>query len=297
MSALNPVLHLNPQDNVAVALKELPPNTPVPQIGVNCSDTIPAGHKIALTPIAKGQPVCKYGQIIGLALADIAPGQHVHSHNLGMGEFARDYAVGQDACQTPVLPEGEQAHFQGIVRSDGRIGTRNYLGVLSTVNCSASVTKFIAESLPSQTLAKYPQVDGVVALTHGGGCGTSSQVEGFRMLQRTLAGYCKNANFAGVLLVGLGCEVNHLDSLMENTGLNEGPFLRRLNIQEQGGTKKTVERGAAILEEMLPQANQVQRTPVAASHLVLGLECGGSDAYSGISANPALVIPSLSHLS
>lgn len=283
-----PVILLAGEDHVGVALSELPKGTPVSGGSGLCRQTIPAGHKVAVRAVKRGEPVRKYGQVIGFATQDILPGDHVHTHNLGMGTFARDYAFGQDARPTVSLPQGERAVFQGIVRPDGRVATRNYLGVLASVNCSAGVARFVAEGIGQEILAQYPSVDGVVALGHGTGCGMVGQGEAFELLQRTIAGYARHPNFAGVVLVGLGCEVNQIDCLMEMAGLQEGPLLRAIGIQQAGGTNESVRRGIEAVKEMLPDANRITRKPVSVEHLVVGLECGGSDAYSGISANPAL---------
>ena len=278
-------LRLHPEDQVAVALRDLPAGQAVE--GVMLPEPVAAGHKVALGPIPAGTAVRKYGQVIGFASREIAPGQWVHTHNLAMGDFDRDYAFGAEARPTPPpLPE-DAAHFEGIPRADGRVGTRNYLGVIATVNCAATVTHQIAHSLSSQELAAHPALDGVAALAHSSGCGMAGQGEGFDQLQRVLAGFAGHPNFAGVLLVGLGCEVMQVSDLAQGLGL-EGGRVRYLNIQETGGTRRTVARGAEILRDMLPLADAATRRPFPLSKLVVGLECGGSDAYSGITANPAL---------
>jgi altronate hydrolase len=281
-------IRLNASDNVVVALEDLAAETNLQQENVACRGRIPAGHKVATQAIALGGPVRKYNQIIGFAACPISPGEHVHTHNMEMRDFARDYAIGEDVRQTEYFPEGQRATFEGFIRSDGRVATRNYIGVLSTVNCSASVARFIADAFRGEALSSFPNVDGVVALCHGTGCGMAGYGEGFECLQRACAGYARHPNFAGVLMVGLGCEVNELDLLMEVSGLEAGPMLHALTIQDCGGTAKTVREGVARVREMLAQANRVERRRVPASHLILGLECGGSDAYSGITANPAL---------
>ena len=281
-------LQLKAEDNVAIALTALSPGDPIDSAGFLCRDQVPAGHKLATRQINSGEQVRKYGQIIGFAVKDILPGQHVHIHNLEIQKFKRDYAIGQDVRETALVPQSEQATFAGIVRPDGRVATRNFIGVLATANCSASVARFIADAFSKEVLSAYPHIDGIVSLGHGSGCGMVSNGEGFVILQRTLAGYARHPNFGGILLLGLGCEVNYLDCLMENMRLKESPLLRTINIQEAGGTRQTVQQGIEAIKEMLPQVNRVKREPVAAGHLVLGLECGGSDAYSGISANPAI---------
>jgi len=207
-------------------------------------------------------------------------------HNLAMGEFARDYAIGADVKPTQFVEPA--ATFMGIVRADGRVATRNYIGILSTVNCSATVAHGIADAFKGEALAQFPNVDGVVALTHGSGCGMDVQGESMQVLRRTLGGYARHANFAGVLIVGLGCEANQINALLGAESLQEGPLLHTFSIQDTGGTGKSIAKGVAMVSEMLPHANRVTRERVPASHLVLGLQCGGSDGYSGITANPAL---------
>jgi len=289
MTGTNPTtIRLNPDDNVVVALKALSPGTPIDYNGVICRDEIPHGHKVAIRKIEAQDPIRKYGQIIGFASTTLEPGDHVHVHNVEILDFARDYAIGEDTRPTAFIKEEDWATFMGFLREDGRVGTRNYIGVLSTANCSASVSRFIADSIAEDMLEDFPNVDGVVAIGHGSGCGMGSDGEGFRLLQRTLAGYARHPNFAGILLVGLGCEVNYVDCLMENMGLETGPSLRSIEIQASGGTRETVKRGIEAVREMLPGADQVKRRPLPASNIVVGLECGGSDAFSGISANPAL---------
>ncbi len=279
-------IRLNPADNVVVARADLLPGTEIPGEGVRAVAHVPVGHKIATAPIAAGEAVRKYGQILGFAIEAIAPGDHVHTHNMAMGDFARDYAFGVDAHAT-AAPD-RPATFQGIVRADGRVATRNYLGVLTTVNCSASAARFIAEQFRGGALAEFPNVDGVVALGHGTGCGMGVEGEPMALLRRTIAGYARHPNFAGVLVLGLGCELNQIAGLMRAEGLEEGPLLTTMTIQDTGGTTKTVREGVARLTAMLPAANDVRRETVPASHLTLALQCGGSDGYSGITANPAL---------
>jgi altronate hydrolase len=286
----DPVIRIHPADNVVIARRQLVSGTRLEREGVTVTGLVPPGHKVAVHPIRANEPVRRYNQIIGFARQDIAPGQHVHTHNLAYAEFARDYAAGQDARPTEYVRE--PATFLGIVRPDGRVATRNYIGILSSVNCSATVARAIADhfrrDIDPEALAPYPHVDGVVALTHGAGCGTASDGEGLRVLRRTLGGYARHANFGALMLVGLGCEANQIDGLMEQEGLQEGPRLQAFSIQDTGGTRKTVARGIELVEWMLDEANRVQRQPVPASGITVGLQCGGSDGYSGVSANPAL---------
>ena len=279
-------LRLNPADDVVIACRELEPGTNLLKENVIVRERIPAGHKVATRAIAADAPVHRYKQIIGFATRAIAPGSHVHVHNVEVRDFARDYAFGEAYRQTDFV--AKPATFQGIVRPDGRVATRNYIGILSTVNCSATVAKYVAERFKGGALAEYPNVDGVVALTHTSGCGMDSAGEGIDVLRRTLAGYARHANFAGVLVIGLGCEANQMDALFFTQGLAEGPLLRAMTIQDKGGTAKAVAEGVAIVSEMLAHANRAKRETVPASHIVVGLQCGGSDGYSGITANPAL---------
>ncbi|HKF74092.1 MAG TPA: altronate dehydratase family protein [Stellaceae bacterium] len=281
-------IRLNGADNVVVARADILPGTEIPGERVTSRGHVPAGHKLATVPVAAGEAVRKYNQIIGFATAAIAPGEHVHTHNVAMGNFARDYAFCADAKPTQFVPEKERATFEGIMRADGRVATRNYLGVLTTVNCSATAARFIADQFRGPALAEFPNVDGVVALGHGTGCGMASEGLAMDLLRRTIGGYARHANFAGILILGLGCEANQIGGLMRAEGLSEGPLLQTMTIQETGGTTKTVREGVARLKEMLPVANRVRRQTVPASHLILALQCGGSDGYSGITANPAL---------
>ena len=284
------VIRLHPADDVVIARQQLVGGTTLIDENVTVAGLVPPGHKVATRAIARGDPVRRYNQIIGFASKDIAPGEHVHLHNLAMGAFTRDYAFGVDAKPTAYIDP--PASFMGIVRRDGpnagRVATRNYIGILSTVNCSATVAHGIADHFTRERLAAFANVDGVVALTHGSGCGMDTQGEGMQILRRTLGGYAKHANFAGVLIVGLGCEANQIGALLGAEDLSEGPLLRTFSIQDSGGTAKTIARGVSMIEEMLPHANDVAREPVAASHIMVGLQCGGSDGYSGITANPAL---------
>jgi len=281
-------IRLNAADNVVVARVDLLPSTEIPGEHVSTAGHVPAGHKVATSAIEPGEAVRKYNQIIGFATARIELGEHVHTHNVAMGNFARDYAFSVDAKPTNMMPEHDRATFDGILRADGRAATRNYLGVLTTVNCSATAARFIADQFRGSALAEFPNVDGVVALGHGTGCGMASEGLAMDLLRRTIGGYARHPNFAGILLLGLGCEANQIGGLMRSEGLAEGPLLQTMSIQDSGGTVRTVREGVARLKEMLPVANQAKRRPVSASHLTLALQCGGSDGYSGITANPAL---------
>jgi altronate hydrolase len=286
----NPSIRLHADDNIVIARTQLVSGTRLQPENVTVSGLIPAGHKVATARIAAGEPVRRYGQIIGFASRVIEPGQHVHVHNMSMGEFDRAHEFCVDARPTAYVDV--PATFNGILRPDGRVATRNYIGVLTSVNCSATAARAIADhfrrDLRPEALAQYPNVDGVVALTHGIGCGVDEEGEALAILRRTLAGYARHPNFAAVLMVGLGCETNQIDALFAAQQLREGAQLQSLTIQDSGGTAKAVARGIAAVKAMLPQANQVTRRPLPASHLIVGLQCGGSDGLSGITANPAL---------
>ena len=291
MSAITaPTIRIHPHDNVVIARRQLLGSTVLTEEGVTVAGLVPPGHKVATQAIAAGEAVRRYDQIIGHATQAIAPGQHVHVHNLAYADFARHHEPGAGAVPTAYVET--PATFDGIVRADGRVATRNYIGVLTSVNCSATAARAIADhfrrDIRPEALADYPNVDGVVALTHGMGCATDSAGEELLVLRRTLGGYARHANFAAVLVVGLGCETNQIQGLIAQEGLEEGANLQTFSIQDTGGTAKTVARGVDLIKKMLPHANRVKRQPVPASHLTVGLQCGGSDGYSGISANPAL---------
>src|SRR5579883_2774931 len=277
-------IRLHPNDNVVVARMDILPNTKV-EGDVSAATRIPPGHKILTRPVRKGEPLRKYNQIIGFATDDLAPGTHIHTHNCVMGDFERDYAFCADAHPTDYITP--PASFMGYRRPDGRAATRNYIGIVTTVNCSAATSRMIAAKL-QPLLAQYPNIDGVVPLTHGGGCGMAAAGLEMDVLRRTLAGYTRHPNMAAVVMLGLGCEANQISGLMNAEGLKEGPKLIPMTIQDEGGVSKTVMRAVGFLNELLPEANDVKREPIPVSDLILALQCGGSDGYSGISANPAL---------
>ncbi|MDR2451238.1 MAG: altronate dehydratase family protein [Candidatus Accumulibacter sp.] len=279
-------IRLHADDDVLIAVRQLLPGAVIDSENLSAREPIPPGHKIAARDIEAGAPVRRYGQIIGFAKTGIGAGRHVHVHNLGMGEFARDYAIGQEARE---LPKAEEpAVFMGYRRPDGKVGTRNYLAVIASVNCSATVARAIARHFTREKLAAFPSVDGVIPLPQPLGCGHDVHGEGMRLLRRTLAGYARHPNFAGALLVGLGCEQNQIDPLVERIGAREPGMLRQLIMQTEGGTSATVAQGIAAIEGMLPRAGEYRREALPVSHLIVGLNCGGSDGYSGITANPAL---------
>lgn len=291
MTQLPRLLTLSPQDNVAIALDDLAAGDVVGQDSLTLVQSVARGHKVAIAPIPAGRNVLRYGQIIGQATADIAAGEHVHVHNLGMGEHAQDYAHASEATELDAATDART--FDGYHRADGRVGTRNYLGILTSVNCSGSVAKFIAEAAEkSGLLDDFPNIDGIVPITHGTGCGMSGENEGYDTLFRTLAGYAQHPNFGGILLIGLGCEVMQVSALVGGRPIRADGALRYMTIQHEGGTRKTIEKGLTELRGIAELANAATRQPAPVSHLMVGMQCGGSDGYSGITANPALGVAS-----
>jgi len=287
-AVISPLIRLHANDNVLVARQPIGLGQELPEFGLRMRAQVPAGHKIAARRIGAGEPVKKYDTVIGAAMRDIEAGEHVHSHNLEIIDFDRDPGFCEDVRPVDYVPEAERATFMGIVRPDGRVATRNFVGILSSVNCSATVIKHIAAHFTPERLAAYPNVDGVAAFAQTSGCGMSSPSEHFDVLRRTIAGYARHPNLAGVLIVGLGCERNQVADLVASQGLVLGDHVRTLVMQDSGGTRATIAAGIAAIEAMLPAANDVKREPVSAAHLKIGLECGGSDGFSGITANPAL---------
>ena len=273
---------LSPADNVAVANGRLEAGAPLHN-GASVAEPIEPGHKVAVRPIAAGEPVVKYAQAIGRATRDIKPGEHVHSHNLAF-----------EAGRLPVVPPGaalrateadKARSFMGFRRADGRAGTRNFVGIIASVNCSATVCHAIASEANRRLLPQFPGIDGFVPIVHGQGCGMSATGDGMMVLHRTLAGYARHPNFGGVLMVGLGCEVNQL-TLYGQKGVAAGK--RHFNIQDSGGSRRSVERAMGVLEEIAEEVGHLKREAIPLSEIVVGLQCGGSDGMSGITANPAL---------
>ena len=285
---IGPVIRLHPSDNVVVARVDVPIGTQVPGEGITVRAQVSAGYKIAAKKILKGEPILKYAVTVGFAHVDIEPGMLVHSHNTEFREFDRDYAYATEFKPVQALPESERATFQGYVRPNGRVGTRNFIGILSTVNCSATVVNKIAEWFTPERLAEFPHVDGVVAFSHSIGCGMEMTGEPMQLLRRTMAGYIRHPNLAAALVIGLGCERNQLKGLLAEEELAVSPHLHTFVMQETGGTRKTIAAGIEAVRALLPEANQARRSTVSASHLCVGLQCGGSDGFSSITANPAL---------
>jgi altronate hydrolase len=280
-------LRLHPDDNVGIARQALAPGTVLGDLPLTLRDLVPAAHKLALATIPAGAPVLRYGHYIGTASRDIAAGEHVHLHNMAAGEhtaFTRpisSQATGQAGA--------DSSTFMGFPRHDGRAGTRNYVAVITSVNCSAFVGRQIAAAFTPQALAAYPNVDGVIAFTHLSGCANQTNGADYVLLQRTLAGMARHPNIAGYMVVGLGCEVNQIPDWIANYGLTgaDAPFAS-VTIQEAGGTQKTIEAGIRAVNAFLPAADAHVRRPVPVSALTLALQCGGSDGFSGVTANPLL---------
>ncbi|MEX0338945.1 MAG: UxaA family hydrolase [Arenibacterium sp.] len=278
------LLRLDPADTVAIAQVRLEAGQVVN--GLALREAIPAGHKVALTGVSAGEPVMKYAQRIGLASADILPCDHVHTHNLAFSAVDTAYRFGTN-LRAPTAPPYRDT-FMGFDRGNGRYGTRNFIAIVTSVNCSATAARMIAGHFTPEKLAPYSNVDGVAAFVHGTGCGMGGDGTGLAALQRVMWGYAKHPNCAGVLMVGLGCEMSQINWLLEAYGLKQGPLFHAMNIQNVAGLKKTVDMGIAKVKTMLPEANKATRSPCPVSGLKVALQCGGSDAWSGITANPAL---------
>lgn len=278
---------IDPADNIALALEDLQPGDRIEVLDITIRSHIPTAHKFARQPIAEGEVIRRYAQIVANASQDIAPGEHVHVHNV----TANNQPASLDMIGTDLKPTPKAAvkrSFMGYHREDGRVGTRNLIAVISTVNCSATATQFIADHFRGNALDRWPNVDGVIPLIHSSGCAISPTGEGLKILRRTLAGYIRNPNIAGAVVLGLGCEINSVQGLFETERLELSEKLVASSIQEQGGTKKAVQWGIEQVEAMLDIANRCERAPALASELLLGTQCGGSDAVSGISANPTV---------
>jgi altronate hydrolase len=278
------VIRLHPADNVVVAACRVSQGAVMAKEGITAAESIPSGHKIATRLIKKGEAIRKYGQVIGEATADIAPGRHVHTHNVAVSDL-RERAEAKPTFSVDQPPKS----FMGYKRTDGRVAVRNYVGVLTSVNCSATVARHIAEAAEKTgLLADYPNVDGIVPITHSTGCGMAASGEPYELLSRTLWGTAANPNFGAVLLVGLGCEVMQLSRFKQRYGIQDGAHFQSFTIQDSGGTRKAIAEGLARLREMLPEASRARRSEQPAGEIAIGLQCGGSDAWSGVTANPAL---------
>ena len=279
-------IRLDQADNVVTATRTLEAGTAVDDVVTTA--IIPRNHKLASREIKAGEAVRKYAQVIGYATEVIVAGGHVHTHNVEFRNTEEDYEISTDLRPAVPVAEAARDSFMGYRRENGRVGTRNYIGILTSVNCSATAARMIASAFGPEEMSRYPNVDGVVAFVHGTGCGMAGQGEGFEALQRVMWGYARNPNHGGVLMVGLGCEMNQIDWLLEAYGLKQGPLFKTMNIQDTMGLAKTVETGIAMVREMLPEVNRATRESCPASELMVALQCGGSDALSGVTANPAL---------
>jgi altronate hydrolase len=291
-------LRLHEADSVAVLKRPLKLGTTL-SFGASTfvlTRDIPQGHKVAIRPVADGEPIRKYGQIIGFARGDIQPGDHVHTHNVVMKDFGRDYGFCSDVRPVNFYPQEQMRFFQGYARPGGMAGTRNYVAVISSVNCSASVSHYVRDRFKSDDFRRdFPNVDGVVAFTHKGGCAIPLGLP-YELLKRVLAGVARHPNIVGYVMIGLGCETNQIQYLRKEYHLDQvregetAPVF--MNIQHLGGIRKTVEAGVAAVSKLLPLANAQRRTPQPISKLILAENCGGSDGNSGITANPALGVAS-----
>lgn len=279
-------IRLDASDNVVTATRPLEAGVGVENVVT--ATMIPRGHKLAAKPIAAGEAVRKYAQIIGYAAHEIAAGEHIHTHNIEFRNTEMDYEFSTDLRPIAAVKEADRDTFMGYRRKNGGVGTRNYIAILTSVNCSATAARMIAEAFGPEELAHYPNVDGVVAFVHGTGCGMAGDGDGFEALQRVMWGYAGHPNHAGVIMVGLGCEMNQIDWLLEGFGLERGPLFQTMNIQDVAGLRKTIELGIEKVRAMLPVANEARREPCPVSELIVALQCGGSDAWSGITSNPAL---------
>lgn len=279
-------VRLSDSDNVVTVTRSVPADHEIE--AVRTRKMIPRGHKVAARPISKGEAIRKYAQIIGYAMRDIEPGDHVHVDEVEFRNTAQDYEFSTDLNPPAMVSKDARDSFMGFRRANGTVGTRNYVAIVTSVNCSATAARMIANAFGPEELAAYQNVDGVCAFVHGTGCGMAADGDGFEALQRVMWGYARHPNHAAVLMVGLGCETNQIDWLLEAYGLEKGPTFQTMNIQSVAGLRKTIEAGIEKVRAMLPEANKAVREPCPVSELTVALQCGGSDAWSGITANPAV---------
>ncbi|MFK7821717.1 MAG: UxaA family hydrolase, partial [Planctomycetaceae bacterium] len=300
MDTTSPFVRLHPEDDVLIARRSCPEGAEIPDGSqtIRLRAAIRFGHKVAAQDLRTGDVIRKFGQIIGFATQDIRLGDWVHTHNVGMGTLSHEYEYATDVPAAPNPIQGRT--FNGYRRADGRAATRNYVGIISTVNCSATTAKYVAAELVNTVLDEYENIDGIVPLVHKGGCAMSYAGEDHRQLARTLAGFAKHPNIGAYLVLGLGCETSQASFLVDEhnlvqldiPGVEKSKMPLSMNIQDYGGVRKTVARAVDALKELLPEANKVQREPIPVSELIVGTECGGSDGYSGITANPAVGVAS-----
>lgn len=282
-------LRLHGSDNVVVTVRPFARGAQPLGDGAPLDRPVPLGHKIATGDMDTGTAVLKFGQIIGYTTQPVPRGGHVHTHNCAFGAHDQAYEIGADFAPVDYVPEAARRSFMGFRRADGKAGTRNYIALCATVNCSATVIRHIADRVNrSGILDRYPNVDGVIALAHGTGCGMASSGEGYEALQRVLWGYATHPNVGATIFIGLGCEVMQIGRMKEMFGATGQERFHGLTIQEAGGTRKTIEAGVAAVTALLPEVDRATREPIPVSELVVGLQCGGSDGFSGITANPAL---------
>ncbi len=284
-TAENSAIRLHASDNVAIARVPLSPGQRLSIAGhsVEVLDSVPAGHKVCLHPIAQGQHAIRYGQPIGVARVDIPVGRHIHVHNLAFEDHEVGFEFPTGVIPFPALP-AKMPTFEGFLREDGRAGTRNYVAVVAASNCAAYTVNWIAESFDKMGLPKH--VDGVVAFPHGEGCGHTIGPD-TEQLRRTLAGILNHPNVGAALIIGLGCEVNQIDHYL-GPNAPRSERLHGMTLQNSGGTRGTVEAARTRIQEFMEEMSAQGRVSVPASKIQLGLNCGGSDSFSGISANPAL---------
>ncbi len=285
-TAENAAIHLSASDNIAIARVPLSAGQQIRVDGraVTVEDAIPAGHKVALAAIPTGEQVIRYGQVMGRARIRIEPGRHVHTHNVAFEELSFEYEFPEGADCEPARRLEPGPTFLGFPREDGRVGTRNYIAVVAASNCAAHTAELIAASYTGEKLP--PNVDGVVAFPHGEGCGHTIGPD-TRQLQRTLGGVLNHPNVAGAIILGLGCEVNQIDHYLGKSGPRSDRLVG-MTLQSSGGTSATVQAARQAIAGMMGRASEERRVPVPSSKIVLGLNCGGSDSFSGITANPAL---------
>ena len=287
-------LILHPADTVAVLTERAPAGSDPLALGTPLEKPVAQGHKVARQAMTAGQAVLKFGQIIGTATQDIAAGEHVHIHNCAFSAHDQNYAVGVDLdAARAAIPQAEQLTFQGYLRADGRVGTRNYIALVATVNCSATVIrKAAAEIEASGLLRDHPTIDGIVALAHGTGCGMDQDGPGFAILDRVLWGHATHPNVGATVFVGLGCEAMQIARMQSHFGDAGTDRFHALTIQGTGGTRATIDAIKAHVAQIVPQVAAVERTPQPMSALRVALQCGGSDGFSSITANPALGVAS-----
>jgi altronate hydrolase len=286
-SIKNPFIRLDARDNVVVARMDVPQDTSVPSEGITTLQKVPPGHKVATRHIRKGEPVLKYNTVIGFAGEDIVPGTWMHSHNIEFGDLVKDYRYGLDYRPLPALPEDQQARFDGIVRPDGRVATRTFVGIFATSARAATVARKIAAAFHAERLTAFPLLDGVVPFIHEQGASTELTGEPMQVLRRTISGYIHHPNIFGALVVAAGDEDNALESLVDPAVMGS-TLLDTLVVSEEGGTRNAIAKGVERVEDLLRKLPAIARTPVSARHIIVGLQCGGSDGFSGLSANPAL---------